>query len=322
MIRQCVATVFVLQMAASALAQTAPALEKIDLPASVTFPEGIALDPDAGVVYTASAVTGTLVRVNLKTGAADVVAPAGVLVEGGVTKTFPAVLGMKLDAQKRLWIAGGRSGKMFVLDSASGKIIKQFTVPDPAKSLVNDVALIGTTGYFTDTRSPTLWRVEAKGAGIGELEPWLDFTGTPLQYYEGANLNGIAATPDGQSLIVVQMGKGLLYRIDVKTRAVTPIDTGGADLTGADGLVLDGRTLYVIRQTAVEMAAVELSADMTKGTVVARLKDPALAWPATAVKVQDALLVVNTQFNARNDKKETLPFTIVRVPVSRLAPGK
>ena len=322
MIRQCVMTASVLLMAAGAGAQTAPPIEKIDLPASVTFPEGIAVDAAAGVAYTGSAVTGTLVRVNLKTGASEVVAPAGVLVEGGLTKTFPAVLGMKVDAQKRLWIAGGRSGKVFIVDSASGKVIKQFTVPDPAKSLVNDVALIGTTGYFTDTRTPTLWRVEAKGAEIGALEPWLDFTGTPLQYYDGANLNGITATPDGQSLIVVQMGKGLLYRIDVKTKAVSAIDTGGADLTGADGLVLDGRTLYVVRQTAVEIATVQLAPDLSKGTVVARLKDPALAWPATAVKLQDQLLVVNTQFNVRNDKKETLPFTIVRVPVARLAPAK
>jgi sugar lactone lactonase YvrE len=300
----------------------APALDTHKLPAEVTFPEGVAYDPAGGAIYTASALTGTLVRVNLATRAADVVAPAGVLVEGGVTKTFPAVLGMKLDGQDRLWIAGGRSGRFFIVDAKSGKLIKQLEVPDPAKSLVNDVALIGTTGYFTDTRTPTLWRIQAKGTEIGPLEPWLDFTGTALQYYEGANLNGITATPDGQSLIVVQMGKGLLYRIDVKSKAVSPIDTGGADLTGADGLVLDGRTLYVVRQTAVEVATVQLSQDLTKGTVTARFKNPALAWPATAVKVGDRLLVVNTQFNVRNDKKETLPFTVASIPLSALAPAK
>jgi hypothetical protein len=37
------------------------------------------------------------------------------------------------------------------------------------------------------------------------------------------------------------------------------------------------------------------------------------------VKVGDRLLVVNTQFNVRNDKKETVPFTIAAVPLSRLA---
>jgi sugar lactone lactonase YvrE len=297
--------------------QAAP-IERYDLPADVTFPEGIAYDPATGSIYTASALTGTLARVNATTKTAEIVAPAGVLVPGGMATTFPAVLGMKLDDRNRLWIAGGRSGRFLVADAKTGKVLKQLDVPDPARSLVNDVALIGTTGYFTDTRVPTLWRIEAKGDEIGPVEPWLDFSGTPLQYYEGANLNGITATPDGQSLIVVQMGKGLLYRIDVKTKAVTPIDTGGADLTGADGLVLDGQTLYVVRQTAVEIAAVQLSNDLAKGTVTARLKDPLLAWPATAVKVGDRLLVVNTQFNVRNDKKETRPFTIASVPLSRL----
>jgi sugar lactone lactonase YvrE len=201
-------------------------------------------------------------------------------------------------------------------------VIKQLEVPDPSKSLINDVALVGTTGYFTDTRTPTLWRIEAKGNEIGSLEPWLDFTGTALQYYQGANLNGIAATPDGQSLIVVQMGKGLLFRIDIKSKAVSPIDTAGADLTGADGLVLDNRTLYVVRQTAVEIATVQLSQDLTKGTVVNRFKDPQLAWPATAAKVGDQLLVVNTQFNTRSDKKQVLPFTIVSVPLAKLTPAK
>ncbi len=315
------ASLSTLVIQAQASAPAGQTLDKYELPADVAFPEGIALDPAAGVFYTASAVSGTLVRVNLKSRAAEVVAGPGVLVPGGARTTFPAVLGMKLDGSGRLWIAGGRSGKIFVLDTRGGKVLKQLEVPDPAKSLVNDVALAGTAGYFTDTRVPTLWRVEAKGNDIGALEPWLDFSGTPLQYYEGANLNGITATPDGRSLIVVQMGKGLLYRIDIASKAVTPIDTGGAELTGADGLVLDGSTLYVVRQTAVEIATLQLSPDMAKATVVNRFKDPLLAWPATAVRAGDRLLVVNTQFNVRNDKKETRPFTVVGVPLSRLAGG-
>jgi sugar lactone lactonase YvrE len=308
-----------LVLTGTAFAQTTPAVEKYELPASLTFPEGIAYDPAGNMFYAASAVTGTLVRVNAKTKASEVVATAGVLVPGGVTKTFPAVLGMKVDSQSRLWIAGGRSGKFAIVDTRSGKVLQQLDVPDASKSLLNDLALIGTTGYVTDTRLPTLWRVEAKGDKFGPLEPWLNFADTPLQYYEGANLNGIAATPDGQTLIVVQMGKGLLFKIDIKTKAVTPIETSGADLTGGDGLVLDGSTLYVVRQTAGEIATVKLSKDLNKGTVVARFKDPALAWPATAAKVGDRLLVVNSQFNVREAKKETLPFTVVAVPLSRLA---
>jgi hypothetical protein len=42
-------------------------------------------------------------------------------------------------------------------------------------------------------------------------------------------------------------------------------------------------------------------------------------WPATAAKVGDRLLVVNTQFNKRNTKDPVLPFSIVGVPVSMLS---
>ncbi len=315
--RPFIATVIAVSFPAAAALQS-PALDRYDLPATVTFPEGIAHDPAAGTIYTASAVTGTLIRLNLKTRASEVVAPAGTLVPGGETKTFPAVLGMKLDGTNRLWIAGGRSGKIFVLEAKSGKVLKQFEVPDPSKSLINDVAIVGNSAYFTDTVVPTLWRVTTKGSDIGALEPWLDFSGTPLQYFDGANLNGIAATPDGRSLIVVQMGKGLLFKIDLTSKAVTPIDTAGEDLTGADGLVLDGRTLYVVRQTAVEIATVQLSADLAKGTVTTRFKNPALAWPATAAKIGDRLVVVNTQFNTRANKTQTVPFTLASVPLSVL----
>lgn len=303
---------------AVALAQT-PVLSTIALPASITFPEGVAYDASADAAYTASAVTGAVVRVQLKTGASETVAAADTLLPAGTPAPFPAVLGMKLDGQHRLWIAGGATGRMWILDTQTGKVLKAFQVPNPSGSLINDVVLVGNAGYFTDTRFATLWRVQANGSQIGELEPFVTFANTPLQYDNNANLNGIAATPDGRSLIVVQMGKGLLFRIDLASKAVTSIDTAGQDLSGADGLVLDGHTLYVVRQTAVEIATVQLSADYAKGTVVNRLKDPLLAWPATAAKVGDHLLVVNTQFNTRGDNSQKTPFTLVRVPLARLA---
>jgi Cu-Zn family superoxide dismutase len=321
--RAALITFAALLTAAPAIAQTAASrgVETLALPRDVTFPEGIAYDPADAAVYTGSAATGTLVRIDVKTHASRIVAPAGVLLPKGET-TFPAVLGMKIDGERRLWIAGGRTGRFWVVDSRSGQVIKQLEVPAPSKSLINDLAVVGGAAYFTDTTAPTLWRIQSRGHEIGPLEPWIDFTGTALQYYQGANLNGIAATADGRALIVVQMGKGLLFRIDLQTKQVSAIDTAGADLTGADGLVLDGDILYVVRQTAVEIATVRLSPDLAKGTVINRFTDPLLAWPATAAKVGDRLLVVNTQFNTRTDKKETLPFTIASVPLARLLPAK
>lgn len=298
------------------------ALRTYDLPDTVSFPEGVAYDAEAGVLYTGSATNGVLIRIDAATHAVEEVASAGTLVPADLD-TFPGVLGMEVDKVKRLWVAGGRTGMIWVLDTGTGTVIRRLTVPTAGKSLINDVALIGSAAYFTDTSVPTLWRIQAGSGAVGEVEPWLDFTGTAVEYAQGSNLNGITATPDGGSLIVVQMTKGLLFRIDVASRAVTTIDTAGEDLSGADGLVLDGDLLYVVRQRAGEIAAVRMNADLTKGTVISRFTDPALTWPATAVKVGADLVVVNTQFNTRSSNTPRRPFKLLRVPASRIAsPGK
>jgi Cu-Zn family superoxide dismutase len=312
---------------AAVLGAQAPAIETIPLPSDIAFPEGIAYDAARNAVYTASATTGAIVRVNLGTRAAETIVKTGILMPAGETSVFPGALGMKLDAQGRLWIAGGRTGRMFVIDTASGSLLRRLEVPNPAVSLINDVAVVTagdrTTAYFTDTRAPMLWRVTATGGEVGMLQGWLGFAGTPLPFDPSVNnLNGIAVTPDGRELIVVHMARGQLFRIDIATKAVRPIDTGGADLTGADGLVLEGSTLYVVRQTAVEIARVELSPGRERGIVTTRLKDPALAWPATAVKAGNRLVVVNTQFNTRAANGHTLPFTLASVPLLRLSPGR
>lgn len=291
----------------------------IELPASVSFPEGIAYDAAAGALYTASAADGAVVRVNAATGEAETVTPAGTLLPAGDT-TFPGPLGMTVDDAKRLWVAGGFTGKVWVIDTANGTVVKTATVPTAPRSLINDVRVVGNAAYLTDTFVPTLWRVAIDGTTIGDPEPWLDLQGTAIDYtVEGPKLNGIAATPDGQSLIVVHMDQGRLFKIDIASKAISPIDTAGADLRNADGLVLDGHTLYVVRQADSEVAAVTLNHDLSAGTVASRFTNDGLAFPATAVKVGDDLVVVNTQFNTRADQTQKTPFTLLRVPVARLA---
>ena len=145
------------------------------LPANVTFPEGVAYDPKTDSLFTGSAATGNVIRMTLKQRQPTDVATAVLPIE-----PFPALLGMKVDGNGRLWIAGGRTGAMAVVDSRSGALLKKFEVPAKGNSLINDVAVVGTTAYFTDLLTPTLWRVQAAGGTIGELEPWLQFAGTPL----------------------------------------------------------------------------------------------------------------------------------------------
>jgi sugar lactone lactonase YvrE len=298
----------------TAVQAQSPALATYPLPASVTYPEGVAYDAKTNAIFTGSAATGNIVRIDLKSRQSTDVTAAVLPAE-----PFPALLGMKVDGAGRLWLAGGRTGAMAVVDARSGALIKKFEVPTKGASLINDVAIVGDAAYFTDSLTPTMWRVSTAEGKIGDLEPWLQFAGTPLEYTTpGANLNGITATEDGRTLLVVQMNKGLLFRIDIAGRKVSPIDIGGESVATGDGLVLDRRRLYVVRQGEQEIVTIDLADDLTRGKVVSRFKDPALAWPATAAKVGDNLLVVNTQFNKRTTKDAVTPFSIVAVPLSRL----
>jgi sugar lactone lactonase YvrE len=308
------AVTFLLSLPAAGAQQ--PGITRFPLPAEITYPEGIAYDPRTRTIYTGSAETWALARLSPDTKQATLVTPGGQF----PSEPFPALLGMKADQAGRLWLSGGRTGLMAVVDAKSGKEIRRFEVPTRDKSLINDVVVVESGAYYTDTFVPTLWRVPLHGDHVGELEPWLDLSGTPIQYEKGANLNGIAATADGRTLIVVQMNRGLLFRIDVGSRQVTPIDSGGEALNTADGLVLDGRTLYVVRQGEEEIVTIQLSEDLSKARVVNRFRDPAvLAWPATAALVGDELVVVNTQFNQRQKKQAQTPFTLVGIPLSRLS---
>lgn len=296
----------------SAIAQDVRA---IPLPAELSYPEGIGFDAD-GFIFTAGASDGAVLRTDLRTGRSTLIAKAGVLLPKD-SDLFPGLLGMKVDGAKRLWIAGGRTGKIFVLDTHNGKLVKQFTVPGTG-SLLNDAVVTSNAVYVTDTLRPTLWKIPLQGDEIGELEAWIDFSGTPIEYAKGPNLNGIAKNSEGTSLLVVHMGKGLLFKIDVATRAILPIDVGRQVLTGGDGLELDGNTLYLVRQPEAEVVTLRLAPDLRSGKVIARFKDPALHWPATAVKVGDELLVVNSQFNKRDSKDPVVPFTVVAIPLSKL----
>jgi hypothetical protein len=80
-----------------------------------------------------------------------------------------------------------------------------------------------------------------------------------------------------------------------------------------------GETLYVVRQPAGEIVTLQLQADPPLAKEVNRFRDPALAWPATAVLVDRNLTVVNSQFNTRVTKTAREPFTFALVPLSRLA---
>lgn len=286
----------------------APRTQEYVLPGDAVFPEGIAGDNASGYFYVSSTTDGTIYRGHVSDSEAGVFLPGG---EDGRT----TAIGLELDDDGRLFIAGGGTGGIWVYDTATGDLLASLSIDDGG--FLNDQAATPDGSvYFTNSQVPIIYRVFQDAAGVYQVEEWLNLDGTAIEYVPMQfNLNGILASQDGRYLITVQSNTGELFRIDTGTQEVTQIDLGGASVSAGDGLVLQGRTLYVVRNSLGEVAVFQLNGDFTSGTLVTSFTDATFGFPTTADIVRGRLLVVNSQFNNRGGTPE-LPFTVSSVPLS------
>ncbi len=111
------------------------------------------------------------------------------------------------------------------------------------------------------------------------------------------------------------MKTGRLFRIDTQTREVAAIDSGTSALDGGDGLALVGQRLFLVRQSAGEVVALDLSDDLSRTVEAKRIKPTELAWPATVAVRSDRLIVANSQLNRRGSGDPVLPFSLVSIPL-------
>jgi DNA-binding beta-propeller fold protein YncE len=292
----------------STRAQADPRPDLYLLPPEALYPEGIAAENESGTFYVSSVADGSIYRGNVGNEQAELFLPGR---EDGRTQAAGLALEDGL-----LYVAGGQTGTVFVYDTSSGDLVRRSAAL--GAGFLNDVTVNPHSGdaYITDSFVPILWRVPAEevtgSPQTGELEPWLDLTGTPIAYTAGFNLNGIVATPNGRYLLTVQSNTGNLYRIDTQTKQVTQVDLGGATLTGGDGLVLRGHTLYVVRNQEI-ITEVSLAGQFTSGRAKGSTSEPSLDFSTTGALVRGRLLVVNSQFDEGGPVGGTdpeIPFTV------------
>ena len=112
----------------------------------------------------------------------------------------------------------------------------------------------------------------------------------------GTGANGIARTPDGDALLVIQSPTGLLFRVDPATGNATQVDLGGALLLNGDGLLLVNRTLFVVQNRLNRVAVVELNKAGTSGEVTQHLTDPRFDVPTTVAAFGNRLYLPNARF--------------------------
>lgn len=253
------------------------------------YPEGIGVDHSNGDFYVSSSRDGSIHRGNVEREDTEVFLP-------GEQDGRDAATGVKVDDQGRLWVAGRFTGRAFVYDTESGRLIKALTTPATERTLINDLTFTPDAAFFTDSFRPILWRVGRTPDGVGEMEPWLDLRETVVPTDTEFGLNGISASDDGRTLVTVHFDSGRLFRIDVATRQVSEIDLSGVTLPTGDGILLDGRTLLVVREEPGAVFPVRLAEDLASGEVGEPFGED-FRFPTTLAEYAGRVLVVNSQFD-------------------------
>jgi sugar lactone lactonase YvrE len=282
----------------------------VPLPSIIPLPDGFRPEGIArgrgDTVYAGSLGTGAIYRADLSTGEGAIVVPPQ---DGRVAA------GLKFDSRTSfLFVAGGAGGAGYVYDAESGDTVAVYSFTDLG-SFVNDVVVTPNAAYFTDSSQPVLYRValEADGQltdpGVSEIIPLGgDFVFVP----DAFNTNGIEALPNGKTLIIVHSSRGELYTVNPETGDASLIDLGGGSVPSGDGILLDGRTLYVVQNFLNQISVVQLDSRLTTGVIETTLTDPDFDIPTTVAQFGDFLYAVNAKFTT--PPTPDTPYEIVQVP--------
>jgi sugar lactone lactonase YvrE len=266
-------------------------------------PEGIAAGHGTSL-YVGSLGTGAIWAGDARTGTGEVRVPPQ---QGRVA------VGIKVDQRNRLFVAGGATGAAYVYDARTGADLATYQLTT-GPTFVNDVVVTRRAAYFTDSRNARLYVLPL--GRRGELPAQsevrtLPLTGDFVQVPDATNLNGIEAADGGRTLISVSLVTGKLYAIDPSSGSTREIDLGGATLVNGDGLLLIGRTLFVVRNRSNLIAVVRLDGRLTSGRVVRELTDADFDVPTTLAFSAGRLYTVNARFTT--PPTPTTRYDIVRV---------
>ena len=278
-------------VAAATLAGAGPATAAAPFPHTIVLPgahsaEGIAT-ADGSTFYAGELFTGDIFRGDLRTGAAAkwIDAPDG-----------RNALGIRVDeADGLLFVAGGFTGQGYAYDLATGATVATFQFGTPPGSIINDVIVAGGAAWFTDSVQAHLYRVPILGSGSVGAFTTLTVSGPAADTSGGFNLNGIAASDDGSTLIVAHTTLGRLFTVDPSTGASAAIH--GADVPNVDGILFEAGRLWAVRNFDNRIEELRLSGDLGSASLVQSITDSAFKVPTTVARWGNRLATVNAKFD-------------------------
>ena len=287
---------------ASPAKKAKPFPEVIQLPTGFR-PEGIEVGRGT-TFYTGSVANGAIFRGDLRTG-------RGTVIIAGATGL--AATGIELDRHKRLWVAGAGTGTARVYDVRTGALLRTYQLGTPPATFINDVVVTAKAAYFTDSQQPVLYRIPIGPHGaLGDAQT-IPLGGQYVHVPGQLNLNGIEATRSGKALVAVHTFTGQLYRINPRTGFARLISLGGESVPNGDGILLDGKTLYVVQNALDVVAKIALAPNLRSGRVVRRISDPAnLDFPTTVAELGSSLYAVNARFDFPSPNSST-PYWVTKL---------
>jgi len=274
---------------ASPAKKAKPFPEVIQLPTGFR-PEGIEVGRGT-TFYTGSVANGAIFRGDLRTG-------RGTVIIAGATGL--AATGIELDRHKRLWVAGAGTGTARVYDVRTGALLRTYQLGTPPATFINDVVVTAKAAYFTDSQQPVLYRIPIGPHGALGNAQTIPLGGQYVHVPGQLNLNGIEATRSGKALVAVQTFTGQLYRINPRTGFARLISLGGESVPNGDGILLDGRRLYVVQNRSNLVAVISLRPGLLSGSVLTRLSNPNFSVSTTIDDLGKRLYAVNARFGIPN----------------------
>ncbi|MPZ72361.1 MAG: superoxide dismutase [Nitriliruptorales bacterium] len=276
-------------VAAAALAAVAlSAASASPWPSTIALPDGFQPEGIAGgtgsTFFVGSIPTGDIVRGDLRTGEVEEFVEAG---EG------QSAIGLAVGSGV-LFVAGGPTGQGHAYDADTGMELASWQFTDSA-TFVNDVVATRDAAYFTDSVNPFLYRVPILARGEFGDPVAIELIGD-LEYQDGFNVNGIAATSRGDTLVVVQSNTGMLFTVDPATGTTDEIDLAGETVQQGDGILLHSRRLWVVQNRANLLTLVQLESGFDSGEVVGRFSDDDFDVPTTVARFGQRLALVNARF--------------------------
>jgi sugar lactone lactonase YvrE len=283
-------------------------------------PEGI--DTGRGSrFYVGNLAGGELLRGDYRTGVVETLAPS--------PGPGAAAAGLKLDPRTNYLFVSAITFGARVYDAGTGALLQAYplTSPGPYAPFINDVVVTRDAVFFTDSCSPTLFKLPLGPGGrlpgpaaVEALPLTGDFVFVPIPYPGGAypcypNMNGIVATDNGRWLIVNNTATEQLYRVDPRTGASVRIEIANAPFASpfTDGLLLHGTTLYSVENFMNRVAEIELSKDLLTGTIAGYIESPNFDVPTTAAFFGSAVYAVNARFRLDGSAASNADDDVVRV---------